>query len=211
MTSDPKTLGLFRSRASWRCRRNTERSAAALTKLPFSQRWSSTRIPSPSKRRVSRGKCLRRWTAYDVYFLFSLFLHYDLINKEFSQSYINDQNPAAVARHMSARRQSSSGLVAGTSKFGQVSGKIRQVPIAISRQRSLSIPRLCSKFEHSVGVRGFRPTPPSVLGITRFTHVVRTGKSKIKVISSAACSDPAGHILPRLAASASTFMRRTAR
>jgi len=37
-----------------------------------------------------------------------------------------DSNPTAVARHLSTRRQSSSGqLVAGTSKFGQVTGKIR--------------------------------------------------------------------------------------
>ena len=175
----PSVLGLFRSRASWRCRRSTGRSAVASIKSPSLQKWSSTRTRSPSRRRVCRGKYLRPWTVCDF-----ILLSYVMICLLPMTSFngLNDQNPAMVGRNMSTRRQSSTGLVAGTSKFGQVSGKIRQVPIAISRQRSLSIPRLCSKFEHSVGVRGFRPTPPSVLGITRFTHVVRTGKSPMKAM-----------------------------
>ena len=75
-------IPLHRSPASWRCRKSTERSAWELIKSRFSQRLSSTRTPSPSKRRASRGKCppdsrlQTPWIVYDRFPPFTLSIFY---------------------------------------------------------------------------------------------------------------------------------------
>lgn len=86
---------------------------------------------------------------------------------------------------MSTRRQSSSGLVVGTTKFGQAYGKIRQVLVFRFLEKNRVALALQPRFR--TGARGFRPTPRSAPGITRFTHVVPTGQSKRSSALSTAC------------------------
>ena len=80
---------------------------------------------------------------------------------------------------MSTRRQSSSGLVVGTTKFGQAYGKIRQVLVFRILEKNRVALALQPRFR--TGARGFLPTPRSAPGITRFTHVVPTGQSPNEV------------------------------
>ena len=80
-----------------------------------------------------------------------------------------------------------------------------------SRTRPRKLMGFESRFKLKLwaGARESRLTPPSAPGTTRYTHVVPTGRSPIKLMMMyVPCENRATF---RIAASASTFMRRTAR